>query len=148
MRMAITNNIKSTLPGIENQNAKDFLKLLEEKFRSADKALVRTLMAELTTMKLDGLKSMWQHVLDMTITAERLKILSMNMDDSFLVKDGHFQKDCPKRKAWFEKKGVYGVLVEDLEGMDEDLLMRWLRNEEKNDLWDALRVKIHPLFIG
>ncbi|GJW42085.1 hypothetical protein Tco_0070884 [Tanacetum coccineum] len=32
MRMTIANNIKSTLPGIENQNDKDFLKLVEEKF--------------------------------------------------------------------------------------------------------------------
>ncbi|GJT11487.1 hypothetical protein Tco_0858529 [Tanacetum coccineum] len=31
---------------------------------------------------------------------------------------------------------VYGGLVDDLEGMDEDLLMRWLRNKEKNDFWD------------
>ncbi|GJV19704.1 hypothetical protein Tco_1368724 [Tanacetum coccineum] len=83
--MAIANNIKSTLPGIENQNAKDFLKFVEEKFRSADTALARTLMAELTTMKLNGLKSMQQHVLDMTNTATRLKTLGMNVDDSFLV---------------------------------------------------------------
>nr|GEV47552.1 hypothetical protein [Tanacetum cinerariifolium] len=75
MRMEIDNNIKSTLPRIENQNAKDFLKLVEEKFRSTDKALARTLMAELTTMKLDGLKSMQHHVLDMTNTAARLKTL-------------------------------------------------------------------------
>ncbi|GKF08595.1 hypothetical protein Tco_0042819, partial [Tanacetum coccineum] len=83
--MAIANNIKSTLPGIENQNAKDFLKLVEEKFRYAHKALERTVMAELTTMKLDGLKSMQQHALDITNTAARLKTLSMNVDDSFLV---------------------------------------------------------------
>ncbi|GJX85022.1 hypothetical protein Tco_0335796 [Tanacetum coccineum] len=57
MRMAIANNIKCTLPGIENQNAKDFLKLIKEKVCSADKALTWTLMAELTTMKFDGLKS-------------------------------------------------------------------------------------------
>ncbi|GJS49488.1 hypothetical protein Tco_0599609 [Tanacetum coccineum] len=56
MLMEIANNIKSTLPGTENQNAKDFIKLVEEKFRSVDKALARTLMVELTTMKLDGLK--------------------------------------------------------------------------------------------
>ncbi|GKB27658.1 hypothetical protein Tco_0867059 [Tanacetum coccineum] len=130
MRVEIANNIKSTLHGIENQNAKDFLKLVEEKFRSADKALARTLMAELTTMKLDGLKSMQQHVLDTTNTAARLKTLGMNMDGSFLVKllqeearlkkqrvhsvnleRGHFQKDCPKRKAWIEKKGIHYVFV-------------------------------------
>ncbi|GJX21506.1 ribonuclease H-like domain-containing protein [Tanacetum coccineum] len=51
----------------------------------ADKALVRTLMAKLTTMKFDGSKSMQQHVLDMTNTAARLKTLGMNVDDSFLV---------------------------------------------------------------
>ncbi|GKE72390.1 hypothetical protein Tco_1534431, partial [Tanacetum coccineum] len=47
MRMIIANNINSTLPSIENQHAKDFLKLVEEKFRYADKALAGTLMAEL-----------------------------------------------------------------------------------------------------
>ncbi|GJW70887.1 retrovirus-related pol polyprotein from transposon TNT 1-94 [Tanacetum coccineum] len=145
-----------------------FLKLVEEKFRSADKALAGTLMAKLTTIKFDGSKSMQQHVLDMTNTATRLKTLGMNVDDSFLVqfimnslpleygpfhinfnlvnqgvdkklkpkaknfkkkqhattlkvsngkkkeqhnnkcnfcrKEGHFQKDCPKRKTWSEKK--------------------------------------------
>ncbi|GJU60324.1 retrovirus-related pol polyprotein from transposon TNT 1-94 [Tanacetum coccineum] len=206
MRMTIANNIKSTLPSIENQNAKDFLKLVEEKFRSVDKALAGTLMAELTTMKFDGSKSMQQHVLDMTNTATRLKTLGMNVDDSFFVqfimnslppeygpfhinyntlkdkwnidelsskliqeearlkkqrvhsvnlmnqgvdkklkpkaksfkkkqhgttskvanaekkehmdneckfcrKERHFQKDCPKCKAWFEKKGIHYVSV-------------------------------------
>ncbi|GJV32543.1 retrovirus-related pol polyprotein from transposon TNT 1-94 [Tanacetum coccineum] len=120
MRMAIANNIKSTLPGIEKQNAKDFLKLVEEKFRSADK----------------------QHVLDMTNTAARLKTLGVDkklkpkaknfkkkqhgttskvanaekkeqMDNKckFCRKKGHFQNDCPKRKAWFEKKGIHYVSV-------------------------------------
>ncbi|GJZ54599.1 retrovirus-related pol polyprotein from transposon TNT 1-94 [Tanacetum coccineum] len=75
MRMSIANNIKPTLPGTENQNAKYFLKLVEEKFCSVDKALAGTLMAELTTMKFDGLKSMQQHVLDMTNNAARHKTL-------------------------------------------------------------------------
>nr|GEW80778.1 hypothetical protein [Tanacetum cinerariifolium] len=65
--------------------SKDFLKLVEEKFRSGDKALARTRMAKLTTMKFDGSKSMQQYVLDMTNTATRLKTLGMNVDDSFLV---------------------------------------------------------------
>ncbi|GKA23015.1 retrovirus-related pol polyprotein from transposon TNT 1-94 [Tanacetum coccineum] len=83
MRMKIANNIKSTLPGIKNHNAKDFLKLVEEKFRSADKALAETLMAVHTTMKFDGSKSMQQHVRDMTNTAARPKTLCMNVDDTF-----------------------------------------------------------------
>nr|GEV97588.1 hypothetical protein [Tanacetum cinerariifolium] len=156
-----------------HKNAKNFLKLVEEKFSSADKSLARTLMAELTTMKFDGLKSMQQHVLDMTNTIARLKTLGMNVNDSFFKliqketrlkklrvhsinlvnqgvdkklkpksknckkkhhvttskvangekreqhnnkcnfcnKDGHFQKDCPKRKAWFEKKSIHYVSV-------------------------------------
>ncbi|GKA36108.1 hypothetical protein Tco_0722599 [Tanacetum coccineum] len=85
MRMTIANNINSTLPGIGNQNAKDFLKLVEEKFCSTDKALAGTLMAELTTMKFDGSKCMQQYVLDMTNTASRLKTLGMHLDDSFLM---------------------------------------------------------------
>lgn len=29
----------------------------------------------------------------------------------FCKKDGHYKKDCPKRKSWFEKKGMYYVSV-------------------------------------
>ena len=29
----------------------------------------------------------------------------------FCKRAGHFKKDCPKRKAWFEKKGIYHVSV-------------------------------------
>nr|GEU55926.1 hypothetical protein [Tanacetum cinerariifolium] len=58
-----------------DKNAQDFLKLVEEKFRYADKVLAGTLMAQLTPMKFDGSKSMQQHVLDMTNTAARLKTL-------------------------------------------------------------------------
>ena len=29
----------------------------------------------------------------------------------FCKRTGHFKKDCPKRKAWFEKKGTYYVSV-------------------------------------
>ncbi|GJT94758.1 hypothetical protein Tco_1090276 [Tanacetum coccineum] len=93
MRMAIANNIKSTLLGIKNQNVKDFLKLVEEKFRSADKALARTLMAELTTMKFDGLKSMQQHVFDMTNTATRLQIVvNQGVDKKLKPKAKNFKK--------------------------------------------------------
>ena len=52
MRMTIANNIKSTLP--ESVTALEYLKLVEEHFRFADKSLAGTLMAELTTMKYDG----------------------------------------------------------------------------------------------
>ena len=58
IQMTIANNIKSIIP--ESVIAKEYLKLVEECFRSADKSLTRTLMAELMTMKYDGSQSMQQ----------------------------------------------------------------------------------------
>ncbi|KAG8369878.1 hypothetical protein BUALT_Bualt14G0059300 [Buddleja alternifolia] len=83
MQMNIANNIKTTL--LESVTAKEYLKLVEERFRSTDKSLDGTLMAELTTMKYDGSRSMQQYVLEMTNTAARLKSLGMTLDDSFLM---------------------------------------------------------------
>lgn len=201
MRMTIANNIKTTLP--KDETAAEFLKNIQDRFKSADKSLAGTLMAELTTKKFDGRRSMHEHVLEMTNLAAKLKTLGMNVDEFFLVqfilnslppqygpfqihyntikdkwnvneltnmvvqeerrlkqqgqnsihlvsqgaerrfgrkpgkgakkgppknsepvtvnqapnkehkdkchfcrKYGHYQKDCPKRKAWFEKKGI------------------------------------------
>ncbi|XP_060183218.1 uncharacterized protein LOC132613190 [Lycium barbarum] len=56
MRMTIANNIKSTIP--QTESAREYLKFMEERFRSAEKSLAGTLMAELTTMKFDGSHSM------------------------------------------------------------------------------------------
>ena len=54
--MIITNNIKTTI--LESITALEYLKLVEERFSSTDKSLAGTLMAELTTMKYDGSRSM------------------------------------------------------------------------------------------
>nr|XP_016485437.1 PREDICTED: uncharacterized protein LOC107805853 [Nicotiana tabacum] len=60
MRMNIANNIKSTIP--QTESAREYLKFLEECFRSTNKSLTGTLMAELTTMKFDGPRSMQNHI--------------------------------------------------------------------------------------
>ena len=39
------------------------------------------------------------------------KKASKNNNCHFCGKSGHFQKDCPKRKSWFEKKGELNALV-------------------------------------
>jgi len=202
MRMTVANNIKSTIP--QTESAREYLKFVEERFRSADKSLAGTLMAELTTMKFDGSRSMQNHIIEMTNIAARLRTLGMKVDDTFLVqfilnslpleygpfqinyntikekwdvselssmltqeesrlkkqgghsinligqgagkglkvkankfkkkkapakvphdahkelkadvcrfckKKGHYQKDCLKRKAWFEKKGTFSAFV-------------------------------------
>nr|XP_033509741.1 uncharacterized protein LOC104087744 [Nicotiana tomentosiformis] len=83
MRMNIANNIKSTI--LQTESAREYLKFVEECFRSADKSLAGTLMAELTTMKFDGSRSMQNHIIEMTNIAARLQTLGMKVDDSFLV---------------------------------------------------------------
>ncbi|XP_059309954.1 uncharacterized protein LOC132061100 [Lycium ferocissimum] len=83
MRMTIANNIKSTIP--QTESAREYLKFVEEHFRSANKSLTGTLMAELTTMKFDGSCSMQNHIIEMTNIAARLRTLGMKVDDSFLV---------------------------------------------------------------
>ena len=83
MRMNIANNIKTTLPKI--QNAKDFLKLVEESSQTADKSLAGTLMGTLTTMKFDGSRTMHEHVIGMINVAARLKSLVMEVEQNYLV---------------------------------------------------------------
>jgi hypothetical protein len=83
MRMSIASNIKSTLPKCDS--AKEFITTVEECFRSVDKSLGGTLMAELTTMKFDGTRGMHEHILEMTDLAGKLKALGMNVDELFLV---------------------------------------------------------------
>jgi len=83
MLMSIENNIKYALP--KTKNVKKFTKFVEEHSQTADKSLVGTLMSTLTTMKLDSLCTMHEHVIEMTSITTRLKSLGMTLDDSFLM---------------------------------------------------------------
>ncbi|XP_055959767.1 uncharacterized protein LOC126657098 [Mercurialis annua] len=83
LRMTIASNIKTSLP--KPVNAKDYLQVIEDRFKTADKPLAGKLMADLTTMKFDGTLSMHDHVIEMTNLAAKLKNLGMMVDDSFLV---------------------------------------------------------------
>lgn len=83
MRMTIASNIKTGLP--QAKTAKEYLMNIENRFKTADKSLAGTLMAELTTKKFDGMRGMREHVLEMTNIAAKLKTLGMNVDESFLV---------------------------------------------------------------
>ncbi|XP_049359344.1 uncharacterized protein LOC125824032 [Solanum verrucosum] len=69
----------------EDENAREYLKFVEERFHSADKSLAGTLMAELTTIKFDGSSSMQNHIIKITNIAARLRTLGMKVDDNFLV---------------------------------------------------------------
>ncbi|XP_058215876.1 uncharacterized protein LOC131326962 [Rhododendron vialii] len=83
MKMTIANNIKTSLP--QNTNALEYLKAVEDRFKSADKSLAGTIMAELTTMKCDGSRGVQEHILNMSDKAAKLATLGMKVDESFLV---------------------------------------------------------------
>ena len=83
MRMNISSNIKTTLPKIEN--AKDFLKFVEESSQTTDKSLVGTLMGTLTTMKFDGSRTMHEHDIEMKKVSARLMSLGMEVEQNLLV---------------------------------------------------------------
>ena len=61
MRMSIISNIKSSLS--KTDNAKEFIKFVEERSQTANKYLVGTLMSTFTTMKFDGSRTMHEHVI-------------------------------------------------------------------------------------
>jgi len=73
MRMTVADSIKTTLPKIES--AKKFMELVEEYSQTADKSVVGTLMSTLITMKFDSSRTMYEHVIEMTNIAARLKTL-------------------------------------------------------------------------
>ena len=73
--MTVKNNIKTTLPKIES--AKKFMWLVEECSQTTDKSIVGTLMSTLITMKFDGSRTMYEHVIEMTNIAARLKTLGI-----------------------------------------------------------------------
>jgi hypothetical protein len=83
MQTKIADNIKSTLP--ECDSAKELFQTLEERFRSVDNSLTRTLMDELTTMKFDGTREMHEHIIEMANLTTKLKALGMNVNELFLV---------------------------------------------------------------
>nr|XP_009796132.1 PREDICTED: uncharacterized protein LOC104242748 [Nicotiana sylvestris] len=111
--MNIANNIKSTIPQIES--VREYLKFVEERFRSADKSLA-------------GLKVKANKV-------KKKKALDKAQQDAnkehkadtchFCNKEGHYQKDCLKRKVWFEKKGTisaFGFLTIQTTNPNKDFL--------------------------
>ena len=67
MRMAIANNIKTTLP--KTGSAKEFLSNVEDCFKTADKSLAGTLMTKVTTIKFDGKCGIKEHAIEMTYLA-------------------------------------------------------------------------------
>ncbi|KAL5555854.1 hypothetical protein UlMin_038090 [Ulmus minor] len=107
MRLSVANNIKTTLP--KTNNAKEFMKFVEERSQTADKSFARTLVATLTTIKFDGSCSMHEYVIEMTNIAVRLKSLEMNVDENFLIQFIINSLPSEKQKK-HTKKGAHNSL--------------------------------------
>ena len=65
MRMTVVYNIKTTLPKIKS--VKRFMGSVGERSQTTNKFVAETLMSTLTTMKFDGLRTMYEHVIEMKI---------------------------------------------------------------------------------
>ncbi|KAG5561292.1 hypothetical protein RHGRI_004353 [Rhododendron griersonianum] len=65
--------------------ALEYLKAGEDCFKFADKSLVGTIIAELTTMKYDGSHGVQEHILNMYDKAAMLATLGIQVNESFLV---------------------------------------------------------------
>ena len=78
MRMTVANSIKTSLP--KTDNIKKFMGLVGKRSQTADKSLAGTLMSILTTMKVDGSRTMHEHVIEMTNIGTRLKTSGMAMN--------------------------------------------------------------------
>ncbi|KAH1239471.1 hypothetical protein GmHk_08G023898 [Glycine max] len=82
MRMTVADSIKTTL---HKTNAKEFMKLVEKRSQTTNKSFAETLMSTLTTMKFDGLRTMHEHIIEMTNITVRLKTLGMVVNENFLI---------------------------------------------------------------
>ncbi|XP_012849435.1 PREDICTED: uncharacterized protein LOC105969232 [Erythranthe guttata] len=74
---------ETSLPDVDN--AMELLTAIKERFKSADKSLAGTFMAELTTIKYGGDKGIQEHILNMTDKAAKLGAFGMKVEEFFLV---------------------------------------------------------------
>ena len=83
MRMTMAENVKPSMPKVEN--AREFLMKVKEYSQSdiTDKSIVGNLMSELTTIKFDWSKPIHDHVTSMTNKATKLRTMGMDVSDTF-----------------------------------------------------------------
>ncbi len=81
--MTIANNIRTTT--IQTENANKYFKLVKDRFHFEVKSLVGTLLAHLTIIKYNRLKSMQEHIIRNSDITTKLETLGITVDDSFLV---------------------------------------------------------------
>jgi len=107
---------------MKTDNAKEFMKFVEERSQILDKSLARTLMSTLTTMIFDGPRTIHEHVIEITNFATRLKSLGMTVNENFLVqfilnslpsKYGPFQMNYNTMRDKWNVHKLHSMLVQE-----------------------------------
>ncbi|XP_073121968.1 uncharacterized protein [Henckelia pumila] len=85
--MFIKTKISAGMRGSVDQhnNVKDLLKAIDEQFQSSDKALASTLIMEFSSLRLTNVRGVHEHIMKMRDIAARLKILEVDISETFLV---------------------------------------------------------------
>ena len=85
--MFIKSSIGKSIRGSISECAKvkEYLKAIEQQFETSDKTLASTLMTKMCSMKFNGTKGVYEHIMEMRDIAVQLKSLEIQMFESFLV---------------------------------------------------------------
>ena len=77
--MFIKSNIGKSICGSISEHAKvkEYLKAIEQQFKTSNKALASTLMTKMCSMKFNGTKGVHEHIMEMRDTAAQLKSLEI-----------------------------------------------------------------------
>ena len=85
--MFIKTNISASIRSSVDQHekVKDLLKAIDDQFITSDKALASTLIMQFSSLKLQGIRGVRDHIMRMRDIVVQLKVLEVTMSDSFLV---------------------------------------------------------------
>lgn len=83
MEKTISASVLEEIPASEN--AKEFLATIIQKYKPEDKAQVRKLITALNSAKFDGVGSVREYILGLAGIANKLKVLKVPIDETFLV---------------------------------------------------------------
>ena len=85
--MFIKSNIGKSICGsiFEHAKVKEYLKAIEQQFKTSNKALASTLMTKMCSMKFNGTKGLREHIMEIRDIDAQLKSLEIEMSESFLV---------------------------------------------------------------
>ncbi|GMP70897.1 hypothetical protein CsSME_00029533 [Camellia sinensis var. sinensis] len=157
----ISKGIRSSIPNCDK--VKVFMKAIEEKFLTSDKAIANTLMKKLSSMRLNGSKGVREHIIKIRDIAAQLKTLEIEISELFLEKrlkhekletanlafhgkrKGQKDKTVPQQKVQMKRYGNKGecFFCKKKGHMKKDCpkYKKWL--EKKGNLFSLMSKEIH-----